>query len=119
MNILDKIELINSQGLDKRINAWKDLCDLASFFLTSKSQDITIAYKIIECAKGIRSSRFIDSDIDITFLNISLEIAYKFNVNPKLLKELLINALYYSNYFPDKYNKIEIEKEIQKIERFH
>lgn len=119
MDILDKINLINTLALDKRINAWEDLVDLASFFLNSRSQDISIANKIIECARGVRSSKFIDTDIDIKLLNISLEIAHKLKVNPTLLKGLLADALYYSNYFPDKYNKIELEKEIQKIERFH
>lgn len=60
-----------------------------------------------------RSSRFIESDIRL--LETSLQIARKLKSKRKILKEILNDILYYSNFYPEKYNKIELEKEINQL----
>lgn len=115
MNIEDKINYINSLKLDERISHWEDLILLANEYLSSKYIEDKLSLNFINCISGIRSSRFMESDIDVRLLEISLQIARKIKSNRNILKGILNDILYYSNFYPEKYNKIELEKEINQL----
>ncbi|MGB4774054.1 MAG: hypothetical protein WBP45_02680 [Daejeonella sp.] len=115
MDIQKQIDTINSVKLDERISFWEDLIFMADEYLNSINQDETLALNIINCIGGIRTSRFIESDIDIKLLDASLRIARKLVKHKKILKDILKDILYYSNYYPEKYNKELLEQEIKNI----
>ena len=111
----NKIDFINALNLDERINHWQDLILLSNKYLNSENINDSLSLKIINCFNGIRISRFIDSDIDIKLLDISLLVARKLENQNIILKGILNDILYYSNYYPEKYNKLGLEKEIKKL----
>lgn len=115
MDIQEKIDYVNSLKLDERINHWQDLVLLANDYLSSGNIDDKQNLEFINCISGLRTSRFIQSDIDMELLDISLLIARNFKSQRKILKGILNDILYYSNYYPEKYNKIELEKEINQL----
>jgi hypothetical protein len=111
--LLDKI---NSFELDQRVSYVNDLIKIASSFIEACDHDVNVSLglKILNCIEGIRSSRFVESDIDLELIEISIKIARKIKDN-KSLKSLLKSLLYYSNYFPGKYVKSEIENELKEL----
>ena len=115
MNTEDKINYINSLALDKRISQWEDLILLSNDYLNSQNIEDKLSLNFINCLSGLRSSRFIESDIDIRLLETALQIARKLKGNRKILKGILNDILYYSNFYPEKYNKIELEREINQL----
>ncbi len=114
MEIQKKIDYINSLDLYKRMELLEDLLEIASEFENSKIENDKLGYNLVSCLIGMRSA-FDESDIDIKLLDHALKIARKSLKKTKLLKGLLISALYYSNYYPEKYNKESLEREIAQI----
>lgn len=113
----EKIDLINSADLNERINYLDDLIDIINQFTFYQEKDChTLGSRIIDCITGLRSSRFIESDTDMKLLDASLIIAKKINIDKRILKQLLSEQLYYSNFIIERYNKIEIEKAIEQLE---
>lgn len=66
--------------------------------------------------KWIKDIKIYSIRYDIEILNISLLIARKLKSERKVLKLILNDIIYYSNYYPEKYNKIELEKELKELE---
>jgi len=116
MDFKKKIAFINSLKLDERIEYVDELLDLVSKFENINTKTITLGLNIVDCLQGIRTSRFIESDTDIKLLEASLKITRSLKSQKKLLKGLLNDAIYYSGYYPKKYNKSELEKELAEIE---
>lgn len=115
MDIQKKIDSINALKLDNRIEHIEELLEFASKFKNLNNNNETLGLKVINCLQGIRSSRFIDSDMDLKLLDASLTIARNLNTHKKLLIGLINDAIYYSNYYPKKYNKSDLEKELKTI----
>ena len=116
MNIQKQIEIINSLEVNERINHINDLLIMVSKFETLINDNEIQGLSILDCLSNIRASRFVESDMDIKLLDGSLIIARNLKNHKKRLLELLNDAIYYSNYYPEKYNKSELKKEIAKIE---
>jgi hypothetical protein len=112
MSIQGKFDYINSLKPDERINHWQELALLANDYLSSENIDDKQNLAFINCIGGLRTSRFIESDIDMELLDISLLIARKLKNQRGIVKGILNDILYYSNFYPEKYNKDELEKEI-------
>jgi len=115
MTIQEKINFINSLKLDDRISHRQDLILLAQNYLGSEKINETQSIELFNCLSSIRTSRFVDSDIDMELLDISLLVARKLQNHNNILKGILNDILYYSNYYPEKYNKEELEKEIKQL----
>ena len=115
MNTEDKINRINSLKLDERMSHLEDLILLSNDYLSSQNIEDEMSLNFINCLNGLRSSRFIESENDIRLLDVSLRIARKLKSNKMILKAILIDILYYSSFYPEKYNRTELEKEINKI----
>ncbi|WP_320053026.1 hypothetical protein [uncultured Acetobacteroides sp.] len=117
MNIREKIDYVNSLKLDERINYWQDLILLANEYLSLGNIDEQQSLDFIDCFRGLRTSRFIQSDIDMILLDTSLLIARKLKSNRKILKGILDDILYYSDFYPEKYNRDELENEINELDK--
>lgn len=115
MDIQKQIDLINSLDLGERINHLEDLFIAISKFDNSNKDNDLLGVNIIDCLNGIRSWRFIESDTDMKLLDISLVIARKLVDKKNNLIVLLEDAVYYSNYYPERFNKSKLEKEIAEI----
>jgi len=113
----EKINFINSLKLDERISYRQDLILLAQNYLVSETISESQSIELINCLNNIRTSRFVDSDIDMELLDISLLIARKLQHHNNILKGILNDILYYSNYYPKKYNKEELEVEIKLLNK--
>lgn len=83
--------------------------------MNSNNLEDNLSIDIITCIDQIRSSRFIESDLDIKLLELSLKIARKLKSNKIILKEIISNILYYANYYPEKFDKMELEKEMTQL----
>lgn len=114
MEIQEKIDYINSLDLYKRMALSEDLLAIVDDYQNSKIQNDKLAYNIVSCLVGMRSA-FEESDMDLKLLDPALKIARKSLKKTELLRGLLNSALCYSNYYPKKYNKEELEKEISEI----
>jgi hypothetical protein len=116
MNIQERIDFINSLKLDTRVSYLREVVSFAKDFLNTKEEiNKILGENILYCLNGIRSSRFIDSDVDMELLDLCLAIAKKLSNQKKIMLSILKDILYYSSDYPDRYNKLEIEKEIQQL----
>lgn len=110
------MDYINSLKLDEKINHWQDLKLLVNKYLSSVNITHQQNLDIIDCLRGIRMSRFIDSNVDIEILDAALLIARSLDNQNEILREILNDILYYSNFHPEKYTKLELEKELKELE---
>lgn len=115
MEIIDRIKLINSFALDKRVQYASELISITNQILKEDPNNIELAENILSCMSGLRTSRFIESDVDIQLLDVSNSLIRTFKLGNQYLSKILKDQLYYSNYYPEKYNKQEIEIEIAAI----
>ena len=113
----EKIDFINSLTLDERIKYWQDLIMLANQYLKSENITDDQSLSLINCINGLRTSRFIQTEIDLELLDASLPIARILNNQKTVLKGILNDILYYSNFYPEKYNKDELEKELNELNK--
>ncbi|WOC40021.1 hypothetical protein [Polaribacter sp. HL-MS24] len=118
MNIQKQLETINSLEINERINYINDILTIVYKFENLNNDNELQGLSILDCLKEIRLSRFVESDMDLRLLDGALIIARSLKNHNKRLLELLNDAIYYSNYYPEKYNKSELKKEIAKIESF-
>lgn len=109
MNIQEQIDSINSLELDKRINFITDLITISNNYLLLKDGEDSLGLSIINCIASIRTSRFIESDTDVKLIDISLLIARKLKGESKILKGILNDLIYYSNFYPEKYNRESLQ----------
>ncbi|MEO6303050.1 MAG: hypothetical protein ABIP51_07740 [Bacteroidia bacterium] len=116
MNIQEQIDNINSLELDKRINFITDLINISNSYILGDGNH-SLGLNIINCLSSLRTSRFIESDTDIKLLDISLRIARKLKGESDILKGILNDLMYYSNFYPEKYNKETLQNEIDRINK--
>lgn len=117
MDFQKQIDTINSTNRSERILQIPIILDLAKLYLNSGIDNDKLSLNFIDCINEIRQLRFIESDSDMNLLDVALLIARKMKNNQNLLENLLNDALYYSNYFPDKYNRLYLENEIKLISK--
>lgn len=113
--MIDKIDHINSLPYNERVNYVNVLIDLVNEYLINNSKDEPLGVKLVKCIVGVRASELINSEVDMKLIDASLKIARNFTNNRELLIQLLNSALYYSSFYPVKYNRNELESEIQKL----
>lgn len=116
MNIQEQIDKINSFELDKRLSLISDLIAISNNYLSLKEVNNSLGINIISCLSSIRTYRFIESEIDMKLLDFSLLIARKLKGEDKILKGILNDILYYSNFYPEKYDKEALQKEVDRLE---
>jgi len=115
MNLKQIIEDINHLELDSRKERLNQLLEISNYYISNNLDNSVIAYDILDCIDGMRQSRFIETSEELELINISLKIARAISDKLKILSYLK-DLIYYTYYYPDKYDKKIIEKEINDIE---
>jgi hypothetical protein len=67
MKIEERITFINSLDLTKRISYYDELMKIADLYLDSNNNNKELSIKIFECIQGMRTCKFIESDIDLPY----------------------------------------------------
>ena len=105
-----------------RLDSWKELLLIGEEFVGLKSDNQSLAKVIADAILDHRSlmgsSKAYESatEIDLALCEVCTpidRIAYK---NSRLLIEFLKSDLYYSNYYPEKFNKSLLENEIKALQ---
>lgn len=117
MDIREQIKKINSLQLSDRTSHLDDLLKSISDFGNTDNFSEELGLDIINCLGGMRSWGHIDSDLDMKILDVSLSVARKYKIPKRLLEGLLKSALYYSTYYPNRYNVVELEEELSRINK--
>jgi len=101
--------------LTQRISFYNELVEIVDIYVNSSKINKGLSNEIFNCIQGMRTSRFIDSDLDIVLLDKALLIA-RLDLSNKEILSVLKGMLYYSKFNPENYNTNKLEKEIKKIE---
>jgi len=117
MDIREQIKRINSLQLSDRTSHLDALLQAISDFRNTDNTSEALGLEIINCLGGMRTWGHIDSDVDMKILDAALSVARKFNVPKRMLEGLLKSALYYSTYYPNRYNSAELEAELSRINK--
>jgi hypothetical protein len=117
MDIKKKIDQINSLKLNDRLAVWQDLLVMAKEFANLETKDDILGVELVNCINDVRSARFIESDVDMILLDVVFLIASELQGNKEIMKSTLLAMIYYANFYPEKYEKIQLENKIKALEQ--
>lgn len=121
MSIRNKLKNFNSLDYKDQLSNWRELLSMANDFINSEKKETELAKELAETIYYHRSlmgsSKAYEgaTDIDVDLCEVSLAIARLAYGNSNKLKDYLEAALYYSNFRPNRFNKVELEKEISEL----
>lgn len=115
MKIKEKIEFINSIKIDERVAYWEELGTMSIEYLHTNKRDENLILEIINCLNGIRSSRFMESNVEVKILDVLLVLARTLKEQKQMLINILTDVIYYSNYYPERYNKVALDEELKEL----
>lgn len=104
----NQLDLINSLPLDQRIGKIDVLIKVSEDYLANKTYNDEACNKIIESILGLKSSRYIDSEIDIRLLILILELASTLKTPSVQIKSIITDTQYYLQLLPESSKKKEL-----------
>jgi len=107
-NFHNQLDLINSLPLDQRIGKIDKLIKISEDYLANITYNDDTCNKIIETVLGLRSSRFIESEIDVKLLTLILELAKTLRTPSTQIKNIIKDTQYYLQLLPESSNKKEL-----------
>lgn len=121
MNIDARLNHFLKLNHTEQLDSWQELFNVGNDFLNTNCSDLELAKKLASAIKFHRSlmgsSKAYESatDIDIKLCQIATRIArIGFGTTEDLL-DFLKSELYYARYYPELFDKNELEREIALI----
>lgn len=121
MDVEANLETFKQIDLKEQLLNWQILVNIANSFLRGYTKNTALAREISRAIYAHRilmaSSKAYEGavDIDINLCRLALDIARVGYPNDKELLPFLNDALYYSNYYPDIFDKQALEEEKHRI----
>ena len=116
MNIEETLNKIKLTKFENRIELLEDLIAAVNLYKYHETKEDALALRILDCISEMRSSKFIDTPNDLLLLDASIEIANSLSKKKAILIPLLKDAIYYSNYYPETYDKKKLESYLNNIQ---
>lgn len=118
-----KLENFLEKDQSTQLSQWHELADIANEYLSLEQASVETGQKITRQIDQVRtlmgtSNRFeaaITTDIELC--SLSLKLARRVYKGDKALINYVDACLYYSDFFPGKFNKAELEAEMQLLQQ--
>ena len=121
MNIEERITAFLNLDHKIQLDSWEELLSIGNDFLKFDNKNSLLAKKIAESILYHRSltgsSKAYESafEIDTDLLFVSIPIARIAYNKSKSLKEFIMAGIYYSDVLPNRFDRDELEKEINQL----